>query len=79
MPEVAPARIPLRRIKAKGWVGGVCAGFAYWLAIPAWIVRLVLTLLVLVFGFGVLLYILLWIFMPTWTDVPEDYERRAGG
>jgi phage shock protein PspC (stress-responsive transcriptional regulator) len=79
MEPVTPPRIPLRRIKAKGWVGGVCAGFAYWLGVPAWIVRLVWTLLVLVFGFGFLLYILLWIFMPVWEPAPVDYDVRAGG
>jgi hypothetical protein len=24
-------------------------------------------------------YLLLWIFMPTWESVPADYEERAGG
>jgi len=76
---VAPPRIPLRRIKAKAWLGGVCAGFAYWLGIPAWVVRLIWTLLLLLFGFGILLYVLLWIFMPAWDHVPPDYEVRAGG
>jgi phage shock protein PspC (stress-responsive transcriptional regulator) len=35
--------------------------------------------LVLAYGIGVLLYILLWIFMPVWGQVPENYEERAGG
>lgn len=79
MEPLALPRVPLRRIKPKGWVGGVCAGFGYWLGIPAWLVRLIWALLVLVFGFGILLYVLLWIFMPAWDRVPEDYEARAGG
>jgi hypothetical protein len=24
----------------NAWIGGVCAGIAYWLGIPAWILRL---------------------------------------
>lgn len=79
MTDGVPARIPLRRIKQKGWIGGVCAGVGYWMAIPAWLVRLVWTLLVLALGFGILLYVLLWIFMPAFEHVPEDYELRAGG
>ncbi len=76
---VLPPPVPLRRIKAKGWVAGVCAGVGYWLGVPTWIVRLLWTLMVLVLGFGLLLYVLLWIFMPVWDRVPEDYETRAGG
>jgi phage shock protein PspC (stress-responsive transcriptional regulator) len=35
--------------------------------------------MVLAYGLGVVLYVLLWIFMPVWDQVPEDYEERAGG
>jgi len=51
----------------------------YWLGVPTWLVRLVWTVLVLLYGVGAILYILLWIFMPIWDAVPEDYEQRAGG
>ena len=69
----------LRKVPDRGWIGGVCAGIAYWLGIPAWVVRLVLTLAVAGFGFGVVLYLLLWIFMPAWEATPEDYDAVAGG
>ena len=68
-----------RKIKQKGWLGGVCAGFGFWLGIPTWLVRLIWTALILAYGVGAILYILLWIFMPTWDGVPEEYEERAGG
>jgi phage shock protein PspC (stress-responsive transcriptional regulator) len=68
-----------RRIPEKKWIGGVCAGVAYGLGAPAWVVRLVLTLSVFGLGFGVLLYTLLWIFMPAWERTPEDYDAVAGG
>ncbi|HYL80079.1 MAG TPA: PspC domain-containing protein, partial [Candidatus Acidoferrum sp.] len=73
------SRPKLRRIKGKHWVGGVCAGVGYWLGVPTWLVRLIWTLSILGYGFGGLLYILLWIFMPAWDRVPEDFEERAGG
>jgi len=69
----------LRKVPDRGWIGGVCAGIAYWLGIPAWVVRLVLTLAVAGFGFGVVLYLLLWIFMPAWEATPSDYDAVAGG
>jgi phage shock protein PspC (stress-responsive transcriptional regulator) len=78
-PMSSGSRPRLRRVKGKHWIGGVCAGIGYWLAVPAWIVRLVWVLLLLIYGFGGLMYILLWIFMPVWDQVPEDYEERAGG
>ena len=69
----------LRKVPERKWIGGVCAGGAYWLGVPAWLVRLVLTLSVLCFGFGVLLYVLLWVFMPAWESTPPDYDAVAGG
>ena len=72
-------RPKLRRVKGKHWLGGVCAGVGYWLGIATWLVRLVWAILVLAYGFGLLLYLLLWIFMPVWEQVPQDYEERAGG
>jgi phage shock protein C len=79
MTEGPGVRPKLRRIKEKGWLGGVCAGFGYWLGIPTWLVRLIWTVLALVYGVGAVLYILLWIFMPAWGSVPEGYEERSGG
>ena len=76
---IAPPRVPLRRIRQKGWLGGVCAGVGYWLGVPTWIVRLAWTLSILLMGFGLLLYVLLWIFMPAWDPVPADYDARAAG
>jgi phage shock protein PspC (stress-responsive transcriptional regulator) len=35
--------------------------------------------LILAYGVGAILYILLWVFMPAWDGVPEGYENRAGG
>ena len=43
-------------------IGGVCAGLAEYLDIDPTIVRIVL--MVLFAGFGILLYIILWLIMP---------------
>lgn len=69
----------LRKVVAKKWLGGVAAGFAYWLGMPAWIVRLIWLFLSLAYGVGVVFYILLWIFMPRWEETPVDYQERSGG
>jgi phage shock protein PspC (stress-responsive transcriptional regulator) len=79
MSDSLGSRPKLRRLKAKGWIGGVCAGFGYWIGIPTWLVRLIWTVMVLAYGVGAILYILLWIFMPVWESSPPRYDERAGG
>ena len=70
-------RLRLQRIKQKSMLGGVCAGFAYWLGWPTWIVRILVVGLVVFAGTGVLAYILLWIFMPATNELPSDYDERT--
>ena len=45
-------------------IGGVCAGLAEYLDIDPTIVRIVWVLMVLFAGFGMLLYVILWLIMP---------------
>lgn len=45
-------------------IGGVCAGLAEYLDIDLTIVRIVWVLMVLFAGFGILLYVILWLIMP---------------
>lgn len=45
-------------------LGGVCAGLAEYLGLDPTIVRVVWVLMVLFAGFGILLYIILWLIMP---------------
>ena len=54
----------LRRSRDDRWIGGVCGGIARSTGTASWIWRLLFTLLVLFAGSGVLLYALLWIFVP---------------
>ena len=67
----------LMKIKQKKWIGGVCAGIAYWLGWPAWMIRALTVALVIFAGSGVLAYIILWIFMPASEELPPDYEERT--
>ena len=69
----------LRRLPQKGMVGGVCAGLAYRIGMPTWLLRLSLALLVLLKGVGVGIYLLLWIFLPRQDATPTDYRDRTGG
>ena len=45
-------------------IGGVCAGLAEYLDIDPTIVRIVWVLMVVFAGFGILLYVILWLIMP---------------
>ncbi|HEY1132684.1 MAG TPA: PspC domain-containing protein [Roseateles sp.] len=54
----------LRRSRVDRWVGGVCGGVARATGLDSWVWRLIFTVLFLAFGSGILLYILLWIFVP---------------
>ncbi len=54
----------LRRSRDDRWLGGVCGGVARLTGMESWIWRLAFALLFLFWGAGLLLYILLWIFVP---------------
>jgi phage shock protein PspC (stress-responsive transcriptional regulator) len=58
------------RSRQDRWIGGVCGGLGEHTPIPSWTWRLLFTLSVLIWGTGLLVYILLWIF------VPEEPERK---
>ena len=54
----------LTRSDSDHWIGGVCGGLGESSPVPSWAWRLLFVTLVLCFGTGILLYILLWIFVP---------------
>jgi len=54
----------LRRSRNDRWLGGVCGGLAKVTGMESWIWRLVFTLCFLFAGFGILIYVLMWIFVP---------------
>ena len=63
IPAVA-AMNRLRRNRSDRWIAGVCGGIAVVSGVEAWIWRLIVALLALFGGTGVVLYLLLWIFVP---------------
>jgi phage shock protein PspC (stress-responsive transcriptional regulator) len=54
----------LRRSRSDRWLGGVCGGIAKASGVESWIWRMVFALFFFTFGFGVVIYLLLWIFVP---------------
>lgn len=54
----------LRRSRDDRWVGGVCGGIARLTGVASWLWRILMVALVLCGGTGVLLYALMWIFVP---------------
>jgi len=53
-----------RRSSSDRWIGGVCGGLSVATGVESWVWRLVLTVLLLFGGTGLILYLLLWIFVP---------------
>ncbi len=64
-PPPGPAARLMRRSRQDRWLGGVCSGMARFTGLEAWLMRLLFVALLLVGGFGVVAYVLLWIFMPS--------------
>ena len=64
-PPAVQAINNLRRSRSDRWLGGVCGGLARATGAESWVWRLVFALLALLGGTGLLLYILLWILVPS--------------
>lgn len=62
---VAPAINAFRRSRTDRWFGGVCGGIGRATGVDSWVWRLLFTALFIVGGVGLLLYLLLWIFVPS--------------
>jgi phage shock protein PspC (stress-responsive transcriptional regulator) len=68
----------LRRSRDQRWLGGVCGGLAQVTGLAPWIWRLMFALLALCGGTGLLVYALLWIFVPEEETRLGDGQYRAG-
>jgi phage shock protein C len=55
----------LRRSRSDRWIAGVCGGIARATGVDSWVCRLLFALLLLCGGVGLVLYVLLWIFVPS--------------
>lgn len=58
-------------------IGGVCSGFSHYTGIDVVWVRLILAAAIIVYGTGLLLYILLWIIVPSAKTTAEKLEMRG--
>ncbi len=63
IPAVA-AMNALRRSRSDRWIAGVCGGVARATAVESWVWRLLFAVLLLFGGVGIVIYVLLWIFVP---------------
>lgn len=61
----------LHRSLADRWFGGVCGGLGDLTGIPAWSWRILFVLTTLLHGLGLLMYVLLWIFVPVQAAAPK--------
>jgi phage shock protein C len=59
----------LYRSKSERWLAGVCGGIGDYLNIDATVIRALFVLFALVFGSGLLFYIILWILIPLEPEV----------
>ena len=62
---VAVAVNTFRRSRNDRWFGGVCGGIARSTGMESWAWRLLFAALFICAGVGLLLYVLLWIFVPS--------------
>ena len=71
----------LRRSIHDRWIGGVCGGLGELSGVPSWAWRILFVLTAFLHGLGLLMYILLWIFVPvqvTPSVSASDRGRAAG-
>jgi phage shock protein C len=64
-PRVIAAANALRRSRTDTWVAGVCGGIARSTGMESWLVRLLFCILLICGGAGLVIYLLLWIFVPS--------------
>ena len=54
----------LKRSRSDRFIGGVCGGLGSHTDLPSWAWRVIFCLTLLYFGVGLLIYLLLWLFLP---------------
>ena len=76
-PKPASALHQLNRSLTDRWIGGVCGGLAEFTDMPAWSWRILFVLTILLHGLGILIYVLLWIFVPLQPDSPRTIGEES--
>ena len=74
-PALVGALNGLRRSRSERWIGGVCGGLAQTTGMAPWLWRFAFTLFTFFGGAGLLVYLLLWIFLP---QEPAFTPRQIG-
>jgi phage shock protein PspC (stress-responsive transcriptional regulator) len=62
---VASAVNSFKRSRNDRWFGGVCGGIARSTGVDAWVWRLLFAVLFIFAGAGLLVYLMLWLFVPS--------------
>ena len=70
-------RKQLYRDAENAKIAGVCSGLSYYLGIDMWIIRLIYIGLVIFWGFGILLYFILWFIIPQARSTQQKYEMKG--
>lgn len=73
-PESSSTLGRLHRSLSNRWFGGVCGGLGELSGIPAWSWRILFVLTAFLHGLGLLMYVLLWIFVPVEASAPKPVE-----
>lgn len=77
-PKIDLKKVRIYRDADDQIIGGVCSGIAKYFGIDPIIVRLIFGLSLFLGGFGVLLYILLWIIVPEARTTAQKVEMTGG-
>ena len=73
---MAEERKRLFRSRSERWLAGVCGGIGDYFNIDVTVIRILFILFALVFGSGLLFYIILWIIIPLEPDVVESVPAQ---
>jgi phage shock protein PspC (stress-responsive transcriptional regulator) len=76
-PKPASGLHRLKRSLSDRWIGGVCGGLAELTDMPAWTWRILFVLAILLHGLGILVYLLLWIFVPPQAEPPRPVGEES--
>ena len=60
----------LRRSTSDRWIGGICGGLGEMTSMPSWSWRILFILGLMLHGIGLVVYVLMWIFVPLQTASP---------
>lgn len=75
--ENAPKSKKLYRDTDEGILGGVLAGLGHYVGLDKVWIRIIFILLVIFYGTGILIYIILWIIMPEAKTTSEKLEMKG--